>query len=98
MKKKLFENVGNNMFRMSEDTSSNSLEDAIQNMTPEQKNDDALLFKAIEEFFKDAGTDSRAIFMARNTLKDNDVDDGLVDEYLANSAGADINPNDEDQY
>ena len=96
MKKKLFENVGGNMFKMNE-VNSNPLEDVILAMTPEQRNDDAEIFKAMDAFFKEFGQNARTISTARNALEYNDIDVGLVDQYLTDNAGGDINPNDSDQ-
>ena len=96
MKKKLFENIGGNKFKMKEFTS-NPLEDAILAMTPEQRNDDAEIFKAMDVFFEKFGQNARTISTARNALEYNDIDVGLVDEYLTNNAGGDKNPNDSDQ-
>ena len=115
MKKKLFENVGGNMFKlkMNEDLfgsdgpsgmdhrasriHSTPFEDTIENMTPAQKADDVAIFKALDSFFKDAEKSSYTIGVARNVLKRNDIDSGLVDEYLQLEAGENFSYYDDDQ-
>jgi hypothetical protein len=117
MKKKLFESIGGNMFKLKTNEDAfgsdgpsghdhhrnsdvtSTLEDAIEAMTPVQRNDNAEIFKAIDAFFKASRKEmdtSIAISIARNALKNNNIDTGLVDEYLENEAGASNNPNDDE--
>ena len=110
MKKKLFENIGGNMFKMkiNEDafgsdgpsghdrhnyvsTDTHPLEDAIQAMTPEQKNDNAEIMSALDKFFKKFGKEPTTISGAKTILGDNGIDAGLVGDYFDDEAGASDN-------
>ena len=74
----------------------------LQDLSPEQKMDNAEIFNVLDQWFKavksEGGNMNGAIKDAMAALEWNDLDKGLVSDYLDNEAVAMDNPNDSDQY
>jgi hypothetical protein len=91
MKKKLFNSIGGNKFKMSENIGSR-FEYTIQNMSPEDKENPEKVFDALNDFFEEYGQESETIHVAMSILKDFGIDPDLVHEYIQSDPSLHVEP------
>jgi hypothetical protein len=77
------------------------MDSMLQDLTPEQKMDIGAINSVLDKYFKgvkqERGNLKYAVRDAMEAFKWNDLDAGLVSEFLDDEAGAARNPNDGDQ-
>ena len=109
MKKKLFENVGGNKFKMmseterphfptekSHDNPTYDLFDSMVDKIDPNHYEPAEVYQALDKYFGEVGKNAHTIQTAIRVLKDRELDADFVSDYLQDMAGASDNPNDSD--
>jgi len=98
MKKKLFENIGGNMFKVVSETesphfpiekyednpTSDYLDGLLGDLDPKTY-EAADVHNILAKYFDKAGKDRRSIELAKTTLEEKGLDSGLVGEFLQSS-------------
>ena len=109
MKKKLFENVGGNKFKMMSETErphfpteknydnpTYDLFDSMVDKIDPNHYESAEVYQALDKYFGEVGKNAYTIKTAQRVLKYRELDHGLVSDYLKDMAGASNNPDDSD--